>query len=49
MLMHGIENWVMNRYERRKFEPAEMRFLRSVSQCILADTKRNIDEKIQKH
>jgi hypothetical protein len=36
--MHGIENWVLKSYEMRKFEPPEMRFLGSVSECVLADT-----------
>jgi hypothetical protein len=31
MLMHGSENWAMNREDRRTVEAAEMKFLRYVA------------------
>ena len=35
VLMYGIENWSLNRSDKRKIEAAEMRFLRPMAGYIL--------------
>ena len=38
-LMYGSENWSLNRYDKRKIEAAEMRFLRPMAEYTLWDKK----------
>ena len=39
VLMHGSENWSLNRSDKRKTEAAEMRFLRPMPGYTLLDKK----------
>ena len=39
VLMHGSENWTLNRSDRRKIEAAEMRFLRPMAGYTFWDKK----------
>ena len=43
VLIYGIENWSLNRSDKRKIEAAEMRFLRPMAGYILWDKKRSSD------
>jgi hypothetical protein len=39
-LMYGSENWSLNRYDKRKIEAAEMRFLRPMAEYTLLGKKK---------
>jgi hypothetical protein len=41
VLLHGCENWALNRVDRRKIETAEMKFLRRVAGYTVRDEVRN--------
>jgi hypothetical protein len=41
VLVYGIENWVVNRSERRTIETAEISFLRHASGNVFSDRVRN--------
>jgi hypothetical protein len=43
VLIHGSENWPLNRSDKRKIEAAEMRFLRPRAGYTLLDKKRSSD------
>ena len=47
VLMYGIENWSLNRSDKRKIEAAEMRFLRPMAGYTLLDKKRSGDKREQ--
>ena len=38
--MYDSENWSLNRSDKRKFEAAEMIFLRQIAGCTLLDKKK---------
>ena len=43
VLMYGIENWSLNRSDKRKIDAAEMRFLRPMAGYTLLDKERSSD------
>ena len=43
VVVYGSENWSLNRSDKRKIKPAEMRFLRSMAGYTLWDEKRSSD------
>jgi hypothetical protein len=46
MLTYASENWTINRSDKKKIEPSEMKFLCSIAGYTLLDQKRSSELKI---